>query len=222
MKRKAILFFGVILLLLLANFIAFVITFGAYSNNPPSLNQKLSAAFSNPSIWINPFFTFFIAISNPISILFFAVVIIILYYIYDNFIKVKPYNIVEASTVQVKTEKDINTTIKNKPLVGRIITVETNENTFFKKLVLFATIAIAIFVTTILSIPSDPGSGMVGFMFLLPLLPIIYFFYPVYFMVLSIKYLREKSNMHVLDKIMFYILLTGVLLIIFFLLVKLF
>jgi len=39
---------------------------------------------------------------------------------------------------------------------------------------------------------------------------------------LSIKYLREKSNMHVLDKIMFYILLTGVLLIIFFLLGKLF
>lgn len=45
--------------------------------------------------------------------------------------------------------------------------------------------------------------------FLILLMPLIFIFFPIYFIIISLRYYREKSNLHQLDKITFFILLFG-------------
>jgi len=71
--------------ILLLNFIYFVATFGMYSDNVPSLGEKISAAFTNP-LWLSPFYIIVIIQSNLVLTLFLIVLIVILYYLYDSLI----------------------------------------------------------------------------------------------------------------------------------------
>ena len=60
--------------------------------------------------------------------------------------------------------------------------------------------------TTFLFRNSSPGSGMEMLIYVLPLFPFLYILFPIYFIVLSLRYYREKSQMYIFDKITFYIL----------------
>jgi len=68
-------------------------------------------------------------------------------------------------------------------------------------------IAVAVIIT-LLVLNDSPGSGL-G-MLAIPLMPIVWIFYPVYFTILALRYSREKSNMDPLDKITFYLLLVHI------------
>lgn len=82
----------------------------------------------------------------------------------------------------------------------------------YKKIVLGGIIVtIGWFFFVAMSFAGHPGSGMAAFVYLLPVLPIVYIFFPLYFIVLSVKYSREGSDMHILDKAAFYMLLPGFL-----------
>src|SRR3989344_3182487 len=184
MKKRIFIGIFIIVFILLLNFIYFVATFGMYSDNVPSLGEKISAAFTNP-LWLSPFYIIVIIQSNLVLTLFLIVLIVILYYLYDSFIR--------------------NKKVSNTDLYGNSTQVR-QSNRAFKKFVLWGTLAITVWVAFVFSISSGPGEGMVGLIFLLPVMPIIYIFYPVYFIILSVRYSREKSGMDPLDKIMFYIL----------------
>lgn len=81
----------------------------------------------------------------------------------------------------------------------------------FRKIILGITIALILFfVLVLLPTFGDTSGKYVGLgMILLPFMPLMYVglvFYPIYFMILALRYSRERGNMHLLDKIMFYIL----------------
>ena len=65
--------------------------------------------------------------------------------------------------------------------------------------------------TTFLFRNSSSGSGMVALIYVLPLFPFLYVLFPVCFIVLSLRYYREKSQMYIFDKITFYILLSYII-----------
>lgn len=75
------------------------------------------------------------------------------------------------------------------------------------------TLLIFIFIAGLTILLSEPGAGMVGLVFALPLLPVLYIFYPIYFMVLAIRYTREGRQMYIFDKLMFYILFAALIII---------
>lgn len=79
----------------------------------------------------------------------------------------------------------------------------------FKKIILGGTILTIVWILYVLisSIGASPGTGMVTFALLLPALPILFVFFPIYFIIIALRYSREKSNMDILDKAMFFILL---------------
>jgi TRAP-type C4-dicarboxylate transport system permease small subunit len=80
-----------------------------------------------------------------------------------------------------------------------------------KVILIITTILIAFFAfLLILTSGNKPGEYVGLGMLLLPIMPIIWIFYSVYFIILALRYSREKSNMDPLDKIMFYILLAGI------------
>jgi len=75
---------------------------------------------------------------------------------------------------------------------------------FFLALLVFWIIlfAIAIFIY-------DPGVA-VGILLILPLMA-SFVFYLIYFIILTVRYVREKSEMHILDKITFYLLIATII-----------
>lgn len=86
--------------------------------------------------------------------------------------------------------------------------VEKPINTIGKKVALVAT-AIFLIVNVLIVIASSverPGTGMVGLL-VAPFIWAMWIFCLVYFTILAMRFSREKSNMHQLDKIEFYILL---------------
>jgi hypothetical protein len=210
MKKKIFIGIFIVVFILLLNFIYFVATVGMYSNNPPSLGEKISSAFVHP-LWLSPYYTIVISVSNPVFTLFLVVLIVVSYYLYDYFVRdKKDYKtdipVENAGVIENQNQSqsyDENSKIEFSS--NNSLQIKSG-NRAFKKGVLWGTLVIAIWVAFVFSISSGPGEGMVGLMFLLPVMPIIYIFYPVYFIILSIRYSKEKSSMDPLDKIMFYIL----------------
>jgi uncharacterized membrane protein len=78
----------------------------------------------------------------------------------------------------------------------------------FKKIILGMIILIAVTVA-LLSVYDHKHPGSVG-MLVIPLMPIVWIFYPVYFTILALRYSREKGEMDILDKVTFYVLLAHI------------
>lgn len=87
--------------------------------------------------------------------------------------------------------------------------VQEKPNRILKIIALVAIIAPILFLVFlgVISIGKGPGETEGLSYLVLPLMPILWVFFPVYFFILSFRYAREKSNMDLLDKIAFYILL---------------
>ena len=84
--------------------------------------------------------------------------------------------------------------------------MDTN-NVAFKKVFLIATLLWFTFLFILVNIPDKPGGWGVGVGMLLAMpVAISWVIYPIYFIILALRYVREKGSMHVLDKVMFYIL----------------
>lgn len=210
MKKKIFIGIFVVVFILLLNFIYFVATAGMHSNNPPSLGEKISLAFEH-LFWLSPMYTIIISVSNPIFTLFLIALIVILYYLYDNFMRNKKDIKIDApieSTGIIENQDQSQVYDENSKIefFSNSSTQAKSSNRVFKKVVLWGTLAIAVWAAFVFSVSSGPGDGMIGLMLFMPVMPIIYIFYPVYFVILSIRYSREKSSMDPLDKIMFYIL----------------
>jgi hypothetical protein len=143
-------------------------------------------------------------LSHPFFILFTIIFLVVFYFLYDNYFRYKkeiPNNI---SVENTKAEE-----IKEKIYIGDSeikFSDQKPKSKLFKKIVLWGTLVVAIWVAFVLSTSSGPGEGMVALVLLWPVMPIIYIFYPVYFIILSIRYHKEGKAMDLLDKIMFYIL----------------
>jgi hypothetical protein len=209
MKRKIFLGFGIVIFVLLLNFIYFVVTFGSLAADPPSLGEKISVAFSHPD-WLSPFYTIIISVSNPLFTLFLIVLCVALYYLYDNFIKNKKETTAISLGQQVESVESKNEFNNNDSKIeffdDKALRAKSRDR-LFKKIVLWATPVLVIYIVFVFLSFSEPGMGLPALVFLMPVMPIIYIFYPVYFIILSIRYSREKGSMDPLDKIMFYILL---------------
>lgn len=211
MKKKIFIGIFIVAFILLLNFIYFVATVGMYSDDPPSLGEKISSAFAHP-LWLSPFYTIIISVSNPILTLFLIVLIITLYYLYDHFV-------IDKKDIQIDTPIESAGVIENQnqnQIYGENSKIEFYNNKssrtssgsrLFKYIVLWSVPLVAIWVIYVFSSFSGPGMGLPVLVFLMPVMPIIYIFYPAYFIILSIRYSREKGSMDPLDKIMFYILL---------------
>lgn len=131
-------------------------------------------------------------LSNPFLILFAIVAYLIGYYFYDNFIRKK-----EELKLQVPNEVDNSEKYYQQNHYATAFTYIGIVATIFVSLVIFY---------IMLSLTGDPGHDEgLGYVVIM-LIPFI-LFYPPYFIFLSIQYSRKKSNMLILDKIMFYFLL---------------
>jgi hypothetical protein len=210
MKKKIFIGVFIIIFVLLLNFIYFVTTVGMYSNDPPSLGEKISSAFAHP-FWLSPYYIIIISVSNPIFTLFLIVLIVIMYYLYDNFIRNKKddkndISIGSAGAIENQDQSQLYDENSKIEFLSNVSTQAKSSNRAFKKVVLWGTLAIAIWAVFVFSVSSGPGEGMIGLMLFMPVMPIVYIFYPVYFVILSIRYSKEKSGMDSLDKIMFYVL----------------
>jgi hypothetical protein len=130
---------------------------------------------------------FLTILSNPLWILFAAVACIVAYYVYDNFIRRK----------------------QEPALVSNITLKQIDQS--FSSVVLFLTTLLAILTLFALILSANnPGAGAGWAMLLAPIFFVAYIFYPIYFIVLTLRYLREKGHMSLSDKIMFYLLLIGI------------
>lgn len=85
------------------------------------------------------------------------------------------------------------------------------NNVAFKQVFLILTLCWFVFLLILLNIPDKPGGWGVGVgMMLIGPVIISYVIYPVYFIILALRYSRERSDMHILDKVMFYVLLVPI------------
>lgn len=85
--------------------------------------------------------------------------------------------------------------------------IEKRVNTKSEK-VIESAIMIIVFV---LLVPFSLGSGMAFFPSLLSMLPAVYFFFLLYFIVVSVKYSREKRDAGMLHNVIIYLLLLPLL-----------
>lgn len=97
---------------------------------------------------------------------------------------------------------------------SKIESCDNKTDRLFKWVAIGGTLTVFISLAYFYSISdslANPGVGMALFFLLLPLLPMLPFLLvlPVYFLILSQRYYREKSSMDILDKIEFYLLLAG-------------
>jgi len=223
MKKRILVTIIVILSIPLINFILFMVNFGAASVKVPSIQEKFSAVLSNPGYLFNPLMTIYMAffvIGRHIFLFFiFIILVAVAYYLYDNFIKHKKD--IVTTIPETKSESNITSEVDSTDSKIEFFdnvgdqnnSLEKNHsNRGLKKVILGITVALIIFFAflLILTSGSKPGEYVGLGMLLLPFMPIIWIFYPVYFIILALRYSREKSAMDPLDKIMFYILLVGI------------
>jgi hypothetical protein len=207
-KRKIFVILGAVLFVELVNFAYFVMTTGIYAVDRLSVRERFEMALSNPLSWMNPTYTFFIMVTNIVACLILVVAIVAFYFLYEHFFKNKKNKNMSSSN-----EKNIGSTnqeesYRTDPRIQiNSDSIVSSGDLRFKKIVLWGIPAVLAWMMIAFSVASDPGAGMVGLLFLFPVLPIVYVFFPAYFIILSVRYSREKSRMHVLDKITFYILL---------------
>lgn len=214
MKRKIIFTVSTLALISLLNFIYYASPFGLLAKKHPLFTERISIILSQPILWVDPFNLIGIIILDPIFAPFLIILCVILYYLYGSFIK----NTSALSEKKLDTEE-----VKNKIYNGssRVDFFDNGSQQvksgdgLFKKVILWSPLVIAIWISFVYVISSGPGEGMAGLVLLLPIIPVVFIFYPVYFIILSIRYLKEKGAMDRLDKIMFYILFTAFLIICF-------
>lgn len=144
---------------------------------------------------------FGVILGNPLWSLFVVAAGAIFYFVYDNFVKNKNKEVLVFNQSQLSSEVSNNA----------IANLETNNKIgkVLSKIALIFILLTLLFIGTLFVIASDApqGSGMVFLPFILLAWPIVLVVFPVYFGILAIRYSREKSEMYILDKVSFYILL---------------
>lgn len=143
-------------------------------------------------IWLALLYIALFVMHNLIILLISIALFAILYYLYNNSVKQECVN-----RNQQKNEGSQN---------NDVVQVNSNKK-FFKKIVLGGFFGIFIWAFIVYLISAGLKKEMVVVLYLLPLTPIIFIFYPAYFIILSVRYFKERKKMDVLDKIMFYLLL---------------
>jgi hypothetical protein len=133
-----------------------------------------------------------IVLVKPLWVLAIVALFFVAYYLYDNFIKK------ESNSDLVSLENNFKSSQS-----------ELGVNGLKLAILIGIIILIVVYCLMILSSSGDKTGhyDALGFL-IIPMIPIAFIFYPIYFGVLAIRYTREKSNMNVLDKITFYIILT--------------
>lgn len=154
--------------------------------------------------------------NNHRALIFFggSMLIPVLYYLYANFMKRKkdetpPLSEMKVTPTQNKRE-DFG---ENSPIKlfssdsPELLRIKQAESIGVKRAALVGTIIflIANFFVIVLGSTSKPGEGMTGLLFA-PFIWVMWMFCLVYFAILAMRYSREKSAMHYLDKIEFFIL----------------
>lgn len=89
------------------------------------------------------------------------------------------------------------------------------DKKLFKIIVLIIAILMIIRIIFLNSLPFILGGGLMGLPFLIIALPVLYLFYPIYLIILFLRYRKEKSNMNNLDKITFYVIFAGLFIYLF-------
>ena len=209
MNKKTYFWISVFVFLEFLNFIFAAINDGAALINLPSIMEKISFALGHPLYWVSPFFTVVFLLMDPFFILFYIILGVILYYVYDHFVRNKKeftsdFFVEKVGSAEINNEAR-NTDSRIEFFDDKNKQKASNEN-MVKKGIIIGTFVVIIWTIFIFMISSGPGEGLAGIIFILPVLPIIFIFFPVYFIILSVRYSREKGNMNSLDKIMFYTL----------------
>jgi len=153
--------------------------------------------FWNPSSLLILFFKY--------PIIFFASIILTVvgYYFYSNsLISKKIKDTEEKNFDEQQTLSSNYQSIKTNSSFRAFDNIAAKK--FFLALLVFWIIlfVIAIFIY-------DPGVAM-GMLLILPFMA-SFVFYLLYFIILTVRYTREKSEMHMLDKITFYLLIATVI-----------
>ena len=102
---------------------------------------------------------------------------------------------------------------------GNVIILENppKRNRIFKSIVLLSIPCVVMWIYFVITITSGKGAGagFIAIFLIAPIFLVVTLFYPIYFIILSFRYLREKGTMDILDKVTFYILLMPIVYIIY-------
>jgi len=130
------------------------------------------------------------------SVIFFFLIIIgvIFYYIYINFINQRNFNDNLNNNTKPTFEKVNN--------ISQPMHLSIELEILIRLLVIFF-----IIIEVYLSFINKQNIGLA--MLFLPFAMIMWTVIPVYFIILALRYVKEKRNMSIFDKIMFFILLAG-------------